>query len=421
MIQSSNTMDRPLDQTVIRQRKRKLIIQVSGGTCVVIIAYLLLRNWISPSVNRADVRTAIVDSGLVEAAISATGIIVPKFEEVVSSPADTRVLQVLRKPGEKLRKGDQFLVLDVSESKLALERTKDQISLEANKSAQLKIDQERTLSDLKNQLHIKELNVTFLKSKVSQQERLHDLGASSKDQLDQAMLEEDIAASEYDALKQSISTTEQSLHNQLEGLATELETLKKEKADTERQLDILSCRASRDGVLTMVNQDIGSTIHKGDIVARIADLNSYRVDAEASDIHSASLAVGMPAHIITSVDTIEGNVSNINPAIENGTMKFSVALSGDVHASLRSNLRVDVAVVTAEKGRALRLASGPFLNGNGGQNVFVVHGDHADRVSTRIGVSGFNYVEILDGLKQGDEVIISDMRDYLHLKELRLK
>ncbi|HUL45279.1 MAG TPA: HlyD family efflux transporter periplasmic adaptor subunit [Bacteroidota bacterium] len=421
MIQSSNAMDRPLDENIILRRRRKLLLQIGSGIGIVVVAYLLLRSLISPSVQRSEIRTALVDSGLVEAAIAATGTVVPKFEEVISTPADTRVLQVVRKPGEQLRKGDQFLVLDVSETKLALERMKDQITLEANKSAQLKIDQERTLADLRNQLHIKELNVTYLKSKVSQQERLHDLGASSKDQLDQAKLEEDIAQSEYDALRQSITATEQSLRNQLDGLSTELETLKKEKADTDRQLDILSCRASRDGVLTMVNQDIGATVHKGDVVAKIADLHAYRVDAEASDIHSATFSVGMPAHIMTSVDTIEGIVSNINPTIENGIMKFSIALSDGPHPTLRSNLRVDVAVVTAEKGMALRLASGPFINGNGEQDVFVVHGDHADRVNARIGVAGFNYIEILSGLKRGDEVIISDMHDYLHLKEVTLK
>ncbi len=414
-------MDRPLDPTILRRRRSRLIIQAGAVLLVLIAGFLFLSAWISPSVKRTEIRTATVDSGLVEAMISATGVVVPEFEEVISSPTDTRVLQVLRHPGEKLKKGDKFLLLDMSEERLALERTKDKLVLEANKATQLKLDQERTLADLQSQLRVKELNLTYLKSKSAQQQRLLDIGASSRDQLDQAKLQEDIARTEKEALEQSISTAQHSLKNQLEGNRTEIETLRKEEADIERQLAILSCRASREGVLTKVVQDIGATIRQGDELARIADLNAYRVDAEASDIHATEISVGMPVHIVTNARTLRGSVSHINPAMENGVMKFSVALAGDSLASLRANLRVDVAVVTARRGVALRLPSGPYLNGNGAQDVFVVRGNRADRTNARFGVSGIDYVEVLAGLKKGDEVVISDVRDYLHVKEIRIK
>ncbi len=414
-------MDRPLDPSVLHKRRNRLLLQIGAVVLLLIAGFAFLSALISPSVKRAEIRTAVVDSGFVEAMISATGIVVPEFEEVISSPTETRVLQVLKHPGEKLKKGDPFLLLDMSEERLALERTKDNLALEANKANQLKLDQEHTLADLQSQLRIKELNLTYLKSKTVQQQRLLDIGASSKDQLDQARLQEDIARTEKDALEQSIVTEQQSLKNQLEGNRTEIETLKKEKADIERQLGILSCRAAREGVLTKVVQDVGATIRSGDEIARIADLNAYRVDAEASDIHATEISVGMPVHVVTNGISLRGTVSHVNPAMENGIMKFSVALAGDSLASLRANLRVDVAVVTARKGYSLRLPSGPYLNGNGAQDVFVVQGSRAERMTARFGVSGIDYVEVLAGLKKGDEVIVSDMHDYLHVKEVKLK
>ena len=160
-----------------------------------------------------------------------------------------------------------------------------------------------------------------------------------------------MAASEESALEQSIVSARQSLKNQLNGLETEIETLKKEKAETERQMAILACRATSDGVLTMVNQDIGATVHKGDVVARVADLTAFRVDASTSDIHTGEIAVGMPVHIFTTREALQGTVSAINPAVESGIMKFSVAIAGRDHSALRANLRVDVAVVTAVASR----------------------------------------------------------------------
>jgi HlyD family secretion protein len=414
-------MDRPLDRAFVQRRTRKRIAQIIIVIAAVAAGFLLLSAWITPSISKSDLRTALVDSGLVEASISATGTVVPRFEEAISSPTNTRVLQVLKRPGEKLSKNERFLLLDMSESKLALERVQNDLSLNANHAAQLKLDQEHAMADLESQLRIKGLRLTYLKSKTVQEEKMYAIGASSKDQLDQARLEEEIARTEQTGLEQSLRSTNQSLTNQLQALATGIATLKKEAAEIQRQLDILSCRSPREGFLTMVAQEVGATIRSGEVIARISDLDAYRIDAEISDIHAGTLARGQPAHISWSSGTLEGEVSDIDPTIENGTIRFSIALKEKSDPRLRSKLRVDVAVVTADSGISLRLAKGPFLTGAGPQEVFVVRGDRGIRTMATIGVSGFDYVQVLGGLNKGDEVVISDMRDYTHVKEVRLK
>lgn len=418
---STDPMDRPLDQSVIHRRRRKRIARIVLACGILAGCFLLLSAWITPSVSRNEIRTAVVDSGLVEASISATGTVVPRFEEAISSPANTRVLQVLKRPGENLSRGDRFLVLDISESKLALEHVQNDLALKANRAAQLKLDQQHAMSDLKSQLRIKGLRLTYLKSRTKQEEKMYEIGASSKDLLEQSRLEEEIAKTEQDGLEQSIRNAGQSLTNQLQALGTEIATLKKEEADDLRQLDILSCRSSREGVLTMVAQEVGSTIRSGEIIARISDLNAYRVDAEISDIHAGTLAKRQRAHISWSGGTVHGQVSDIDPTIENGTIRFSIALEEKSDPRLRSKLRVDVAVITAEAGSSLRLAKGPFLTGGGSQEVFVIRGDRGIRTTATIGVAGFDYVQVVQGLHKGDEVVISDMRDYIHVKEVRLK
>ena len=264
----------------------------------------------------------MVDSGLVEATISASGTVTPEFEEVISSPAETRVLQVLRRPGEKLGKGDQFLILDVNASKLDLDRASKDLSLKINHAKQLKLEQEHAIAELESQLHIKKLRLNYLKSKSEQEQKMFEIGGSSKDQLQQTKLEEEIANTEQAGLEQHIANAKQSLANQLEGLSTEIATLTREKAESQRQLDILSCRATNDGVLTWAAQEIGATIHRGDVIARIANLDAYRVEAVVSDIHSGTLAKGMSAHVSWTGGTLDGEISAINPAIENGTVFY---------------------------------------------------------------------------------------------------
>ena len=89
---------------------------------------------------------------------------------------------------------------------------------------------------------------------------------------------------------------------------------------------------------------------------------------------------------------------------------------------MRSNLRVDVLIITERKNEALRIKKGPFINGGEGtHDVFVIRGETAVRRPAEIGISSFDQYEVVGGLLQGDEVIISDMGDYMHLKEVKVK
>jgi HlyD family secretion protein len=108
------------------------------------------------------------------------------------------------------------------------------------------------------------------------------------------------------------------------------------------------------------------------------------------------------------------------PTVENGVIRFTVALAKSSHTGLRPSLRADVLVITDRKPRALRVRRGPFADSTDRQ-VFVVRGDRAVRTPVTLGLAGIDDVEVLSGLAEGDEIIISDMRDYAHLSEVALK
>jgi HlyD family secretion protein len=115
-------------------------------------------------------------------------------------------------------------------------------------------------------------------------------------------------------------------------------------------------------------------------------------------------------------------VSGILPTVEEGTVRFNVDLDEASHPLLRHNLRVDVLVVTGRRKDVLRVPRGPYIRGGGDRHaVFVVDDDHALRTDVTIGLAGHEFYEVVDGLEEGDEVIISDVRNYIHANRLRLK
>jgi HlyD family secretion protein len=414
-------MDRPLDPAIRRQKVIKRALFAILGFAMVVLAVAAARSWITPSVSRKSIRTAIVDVGPVEATLTASGTAVPEFEQVLSSPVDARVLRIPKRPGAELHKGDAILELDVSPSVLALEKLNEQLAIKENQQGQRKLELENKLIDLQGQINVKTLDLKSYELKAAQQRQLRQAGLSSQDELRKAEVLEEKTRIELKQLESSKTNAERATQSQLEGLALEIHILQKERTEAQRQLELATTKADRDGVLTWVVAEEGATVRKGDVIARLADLSSFRVEATVSDIHASRLRIGMPVKIrVNEQDYLEGSVSNILPTIKEGVVTFFVSLADRSNRLLRSNLRVDVFIVTDRQQRALRIKRGAFAGGAGQQDVFVIRGGVALRTPVRLGLASFDYYEVVEGLAEGDEVIISDMRDYARLKQVKV-
>jgi HlyD family secretion protein len=414
-------MDREIEQGFRRKQFAK------RGLFAVIIVSLLAAGFIyaprllKPTINRSRIRTAHVDSGALEATISASGIVVPEFEQVLSSPINARVTKILKRPGDALKKGEAILELDVSESILAVEKVNQQIALKQNQQAKIRLDLDNTLIDLQSKGDIKNLEYKSAKASAARNRLLAQQGLLSEEKLREAELQEDKTAFELQQIENSKRNAQQSTKTQIAGLALEMDTLQKEKVEAERQLELATTKSDRDGVLTWVVNEEGATVQKGTVLARIADLNSFRVDATVSDIHAAKLSAGLPVSIKINDEYLQGSVANIQPTIKDGIITAVIALKDKASALLKSNLRVDVLIITDRKDKVLRIKKGPAINAEGLREVFVIRGDTAVKTPVKIGLASFDDYEVLDGLIEGDEVIISDMTDYQHLKEAKLK
>ena len=413
-------MDREIDQRFRRQQFIKRGLLLLAFIALVTSAFIYVPRFIKPSLNRSRIRTAKVDSGMLEATITASGTIVPEFEQVISSPINAQVKRVLKRPGDELKKGEPILELDVNESVLAVEKLNQEIALKQNQQAKIKLDLESTLNNLQSQWDIKNLEYQSAKASAATSRSLAKQGLLSGDKLREVELQEEKTAFELKQLELSKRNAQQSNKTQLEGLALEMQTFEKERVEAARQLELATTKADRDGVLTWVVQEEGSTVQKGAVIARIADLNSFRVDAQLSDIHASHITAGMPAKIKINDEYLPAAVSSILPTVKDGIITATLALKDKASTLLKANLRVDVLIVTDRKEKALRLKKGPAITAEGVRDLFVIRGDTAVRVPVQIGIASFDDCEIIDGLIEGDEVIISDMTDYQHMKEVKL-
>ncbi len=414
-------MDRPLEpafrrKKTIRRAAISVLVLAAGATLVAMTS-----SFIRPSLRRGDIRTAVVDEGPIASTITASGTVVPEIEQVLSSPVEARVVRILKKPGAVLHKGDPILQLDLSESLLDLDRARQDLALKANQQERTKLDLESTLSGLTGQVEIKKLELENLKALTLRDRTLFDEGLVSREALRQSELNESRATVELRQLEDSEAIARRATSSQLRGLDLEMDTLRKERAESERKLELATTKADRDGVLTFVVSEEGATVRKGDVVARIADLTSFRVQATISDVHAAKLSAGMPALVEVNGGVLTGSVTRVLPSIENGVVTMAIGLEDSANRALRSNLHVDVRLVLGRKEHALRVKKGTFSGREGVPEVFVVRGARAVKQRVTLGISDFERYEILDGLAKGDEVIISDTTDFQHMKTIRIR
>jgi HlyD family secretion protein len=414
-------VDRPIDEDV--QRRRTVTRAGTAGAVLAVLAGALvwLPGLVRPLISRASVRTAVADAGPIEAVITATGTVVPEVEQVVSSPVDARVLRILKRTGARLEKGDPLVTLDISETQLAVDKLGQDLAIKQNQQARTRLSLEKSLIDLNGQVEVKTLQLASLRSQLARDRQLAADGLLSQELLKKSELAVSQAQIELTQLEGSRENARIANRTEVEGLGLEMSKLHQEQREARRLLDLATPRADRAGVLTWALSQEGVAIRKGDVIARLADLGSFRVEATVSDVHARRLAAGLPVTVKVNDDTLEGTVAAVLPTIQNGAMTLQVALKDPSSALLRSNLRVDVGIVTASKPRVVRIRRGPFASGEGVQQVFVIRGDRAVRTPVELGLSSFDQFEVVRGLVPGDEAIISDMNDYTRLKEVRIR
>ena len=414
-------MDREIAQTVrTRRTTRRVIIGVIAAAAIIFCVAATV-SWLRPSVRRSDLQIARVERGVVDATLQATGTVVPEIETVISSPVEARTLRIQHRAGDRLHAGDPILTLDTSATKLDLDKLNDAVAQKESAVVQARLKAEEDIASASAALEQKQLDSDILKLKAMQNSRMHAEGlVSAQDEL-VAVTAKKKCDIEIAQLRDAMARIRRTTQAQIAAVELDLRTAQRERDQSERQLNLAMARSDQEGVLTWVLPEVGATVRKGDVLARVADLSAYRVVGTIPDVHASKLSAGMRAHVkLDDATTIEGTISSIDPRIENGVAKFYVTLDQRAHQKLRNNLRVDVFPILGSRGNVLRLRRGALGQGER-EDVFVVRGNTLVRTSVHWGLTGDELIQPIDGLREGNDVVISNMNDYQGIRELRLK
>jgi HlyD family secretion protein len=381
-----------------------------------------LRRVLQPTLRRADMLTATVETGDVDATLTAAGTIIPAREAVLTSPLQSTIRRVMLAVGTRVQPGQTILELDKDLAASALAKLDDEQLRNQNKNAQLQLTLARSLTDLQAQQEAQALKVSSLQSALRDEQHLLDIGGGTAEAVRQAELNLRTARLEAERLRHQLANQRQASAADRRELSFTVSMQQRNIQEQAGKLRQASISSQQPGVLTWVNDNLGTTVQAGDALARVADLSRYRVRATLADTYADQLHPGDPVLVRLGPGTdLRGTVASISPAVDKGTVTFYAALDNDHHPALRANLRADVFVITRAHRAVLRVKNGPFYQGGQEQPAFVLSGGQAVRRVVRFGDSNTDYVQVLSGLAKGEEVVVSEMKNHLDTPELRVE
>lgn len=415
-------MDREIPKEVRDKERKKKFIKYGAIGVAAVVCIAVLISFMRSSVNRKDLVFSEVDNGTIEVSVSASGKVVPAFEEIINSPINTRIVEVYRKGGDSVDVGTPILKLDLQSTETEYKKLLDEEQMKRYQLEQLKVNNNTYLSDLSMQVKISAMKLNRMEVELRNERYLDSLGSGTTDKVRQAELNFNTGKLELEQLRQQYANESKVKEADLKVKELEFNIFSKSLAEMKRTLDDAQIRSPRKAILTYINNQVGAQVAEGSQVAIISDLSHFKVEGEIADTYGDRVAAGGRAIVKIGNEKLEGTVSSVTPLSKNGVISFIVQLNEDNNKRLRSGLKTDVYVMNAVKEGVLRLANASYYVGRGEYELFVQ--DSKDEIVKRkvqLGDSNFEYVEVVSGLKPGDKVVVSDMSSYKNRNKLKLK
>ncbi len=412
-------MDRKIPKEVLQKEKRNKLLKVGAVVVVSVVAIIVIISLLRDSVSLRNMQLSTVDMGTIEVSVSASGKVVPAFEEIINTPIESRIVEVYKKAGDSVDVDTPLLRLDLQSIENDYRKMLDELQMRQYRIEQQHVKNSSALSDMEMQLKVNDMQIDKMEVELRNERYLDSIGAGTTDKVREVELSYNVAKLQQEQSNKKFENDKRVTASELKVQELELEIFRKSLAETRRILDDAQIRSPRKATLTYINNQVGVRVPQGTQVAIISDLSHFRVDGEIADSYGDRIATGNKTVVRIGRDELTGMVSSVTPLSKNGIIQFTVQLDDDDNARLRSGLKTDVYVMNAIKQDVMRIANGPYYSGQGSYELFVMDGSTLVKRKVQLGESNYEHVEVISGLQPNDRVVVSDMSQYRNKSKLK--
>jgi HlyD family secretion protein len=409
-----------------KKRKRQAVTIAVAVVVLAVVTFFVMRlKPASPTVDRSVVWTDTVKRGPMVVQVRGLGTLVPREDAIRQIPAQTEatVTRILVLPGSTVK--PDTILLELSDPKLTQEEIDAELSLRESK-ADLSNIQVKVQSDLMAQKSAA-ATVTADYNQAQRQAKtdksLYSLGVVSGLTYNASQGKADELSTRNKLSEETVSINEKAIESQLAVQQAKVAQAQAIYDLKKQQLDALKVRAGIAGVLTDLPMAVGQHVAIGTMVAQVVQPNQLKAQLKIAETQARDILIGQPASIDTHNGLADGTVSRIDPAVQNGTVTVDVQLTGALPAGARKDLSVDGTIDMQRLKDVLYVGRPAFGNEKSTITLFRLDADNkgAVRVPVKVGSVSVNAIQVLEGLHEGETVILSDMSRYDTTDRIRLE
>ncbi len=408
-----------------KQKRIKQAIYAAAALLAVVLVSVGLSRLkpAAPTVERAVVWPDAVKRGPMVRQVRGLGTLTPEDIRWIPATTQGRVEKIILRPGTQVRHGD--VILELSNPQLEQQLQDASLKLQAAEAGLSNIKVQLQNDLLQQRAASANIEADFNKAKM--QAQMNE--ALAKDQLvsDLVLKQSQVDAQSLEVRNQiskdQLASKADSMRAQMAVQTSLVDQARALLTLTRQQKDELKVRAGLDGMLQLVPVEVGQQVAPGTNLARVANPSRLKAEIKIAETQAKDIQLGQKAEVDTRNGIVEGRVARIDPSVQNGTRTVDVTLTGALPKGAVPDLSVDGTIELERLNDVLFMGRPAFGQDQSVVGLFKIGADgaNAERVQVKLGRSSVNTIEILSGLKVGDQVILSDMSAYDAYDRIRLK
>lgn len=418
-------MDIARPAIIARQRRtRRIAYGAAGAVAVLLISLGLSRlKPAAPSVDRGTLVIDTVKRGGMLRQVRGLGTLVPEELRWIPAATEGRVERIVVQPGSTV--SPDTIILELSNPELEMQAldAESQVRAAEAQAAELKVRLESQHLDQEAAAASVQADYAQARMRADTDQQLADQGLVADLNRKLSRVAADQLENRNRIEQRRLAIAADSIKAQLAGQQAQVEQKRVLARLRRNQVKAQAVRAGIGGMLQQVPVEVGQRVTPGTILAKVAEQNRLKAVIKVAETQAKDIQIGQPASIDTRNGIVEGRVSRVDPAAQNGTVTVDVALTSELPKGARPDLSVD-GTVELERLENILYVGRPAQGGQGPGPVGLFKleegGRTATRVTVRLGRASVSTVEVVGGLKEGDQVVLSDTSAYDAVDRIRL-
>ena len=381
---------------------------------------------LKPAAPTLDRSTAVIDTvkrGQFTRQVRGIGTLVPQLTRWVPAPADGRLEKILVEPGVEVSTGT--VIFELSNPQMEQQAIDAEFQMKAAQADQENLRVRLESDGMTQQSAIATINAEYSQAKMQLEtdEVLGKQGLVPLILLKVARVRVQDLANRLKVEQQRLAISSKSTRAQINAQQARIDQLRALAALKRTQVDALKVRAGTNGVLQQVSVQVGQQVTPGFNMARVADPASLKAELRIAETQIKDVKLGQPVEVDTRNGIIQARVSRIDPAAREGTFTVDAELTGPLPASARPDLSVDGTIELERLDNVLHVGRPAFGQGQQTVGMFKLSpdGQEATRTQVALGRNSVSTIEIVSGLREGDQVILSDTSAWDNYNQIRIR